>query len=291
MSDGTIHQLNVSGGGVPKRPIDVGEVTTSGLVGDACAKVEIHGGPDQALSLFALERIEALAAEGHPISPGSTGENVTTRGLEWNLDPGTRVRLGADVVIEITRYAAPCKTIAGSFSDGDMNRLNQMRTPGWSRLYASVLAGGVLRPGDPITIEARPDASIDRSHSMDTRLQLGYVNVYVSDLARSMKFFEEELNLTLQFGDAKFGYASFDAGPIRIGLAQVDTSDETQRALVGRQTGVGFAVANLRAAHAELVERGVSFPMAPAKQPWGGFMAMFEDPDANTYYLDELQPE
>jgi uncharacterized glyoxalase superfamily protein PhnB len=50
-------------------------------------------------------------------------------------------------------------------------------------------------------------------------------------------------------------------------------------------------VADLRAAHAELAERGVAFPMAPAKQPWGGFMALFEDPDHNTYYLDELPSE
>jgi uncharacterized glyoxalase superfamily protein PhnB len=79
-----------------------------------------------------------------------------------------------------------------------------------------------------------------------------------------------------------------DAGPVRMGLAQIDPSDETLRGLVGRQTGVGFSVADLDAAHVELKSRGVRFTIEPEKYPWGGYMAMFADPDDNTYYLDQL---
>ena len=43
----------------------------------------IHGGLERAICLFSLEVIEALQAEGHPIVPGSTGENVTLAGLNW----------------------------------------------------------------------------------------------------------------------------------------------------------------------------------------------------------------
>jgi len=64
VSEGTVHQLNVSQGGVPKGPIEVGEVDSLGLAGDGHAKTAIHGGPDKALSLFPLEAIERLAAEG-----------------------------------------------------------------------------------------------------------------------------------------------------------------------------------------------------------------------------------
>ena len=152
---GTIHQLNVSQGGVPKLPVEVGEVSKTGLAGDRCAKSGIHGGPTQALSLLALEVIEKLAREGHPIAPGSTGENVTIRGLDWSqLEPGTRLRLGADLLVEITSYAAPCKTIAPSFSDGNVSRLNQLTAPGQSRLYAEVIREGVIRSGDPVSVEA-----------------------------------------------------------------------------------------------------------------------------------------
>ena len=38
----------------------------------------------------------------------------------------------------------------------------------------------------------------------------------------------------------------------------------------------------------ELAAKGVTFTMAPEKQPWGGFMAMFADPDGNVFYLDEV---
>lgn len=119
-------------------------------------------------------------------------------------------------------------------------------------------------------------------------MRLWYVNVYVTDLAQSAEFFEKTLGLTLQFSDAEHGYASFDAGSVRVGIAQVDPTDEANGALVGRHTGVGFGVADLEATHAELVGRGVAFPMAPAKQPWGGFMATFTDPDGNVYYLDQM---
>ena len=119
-------------------------------------------------------------------------------------------------------------------------------------------------------------------------MKLAYVNLYVTDLARSVEFFEKTLGLGLQFSDTNFGYASLEAGPVRMGLAQIDSEDEDQRALTGRQTGFGFAVSDLTAAHAELESKGVTFTMKPSKQPWGGFMALFSDPDGNTFYLDEL---
>jgi MOSC domain-containing protein YiiM/predicted enzyme related to lactoylglutathione lyase len=296
MSDGAVHQINVSSGGVPKRPIDgEGRVTRNGLEGDGHAKPAIHGGPDRALSLYSLERIESLAAQGHPIAPGTVGENVTARGLDWErIGPGTRLRLGSALRIEITSYAAPCTTIAGSFSDGDVSRLSQRVAPGWSRLCARVLREGSVRAGDPIIVEsagrmtsetgdpARVRGEAGRRTTM-TRPKIAYVNVFVTDLKRSLEFFERTLGLPIQFSDADFGYASLDGGPIRIGLAQINPGDAQSRALVGRHTGVGFAVSDLVAAHAELEAKGVSFPMKPSKQPWGGFMATFADPDQNVF--------
>jgi MOSC domain-containing protein YiiM len=151
---GTIAQVNVSPGGVPKTPVASARVDGLGLHGDDHDHKEIHGGPERAVCLFALERIEALAAEGHPIAPGYAGENVTVRGIDWDLVvPGARLRLGAEVLLEITRYAPPCKTNRAWFKDGDFNRMNQKRHPGWSRSYARVLAGGIIRPGDAVLLE------------------------------------------------------------------------------------------------------------------------------------------
>lgn len=130
------------------------EVTPLGIAGDDHDDKAHHGGPERALCLFAVERIAAIAAEGHAITPGATGENITTQDLDWDLVvPGTRLRLGADVLVEVTRYTTPCKTNRRWFLKGDFNRMHQDLFPGFSRVYARVLQTGHIRPGDPISIE------------------------------------------------------------------------------------------------------------------------------------------
>jgi MOSC domain-containing protein YiiM/catechol 2,3-dioxygenase-like lactoylglutathione lyase family enzyme len=300
----TIHQINISGGGVPKFAIAEGKVTKAGLEGDRHARPNIHGGPMRALSLLGLDVIEKLASAGHPIAPGSSGENLSIEGLDWaQLEPGMRLRLGEEVLIEIQSYATPCATIAGSFRDGDITLLSHVTAPGQSRLYASVLEEGTLRSGDPVAVLAEkadavratgpvpkaagPVSEANTSASRQPGLRLGYINLYVGDLDRSLAFFTETLGIGLQFADKSFGYASLDSGPLRMGLAQIDISDPQFAGFAGRQTGIGFAVDDLMAAHRMLEERGVKFRMKPTKQPWGGFMAMFEDPDGNVFYLDQ----
>ena len=92
----------------------------------------------------------ALQAEGHPVFPGALGENVTTADLDWErMTPGARLRLGP-VEIEITRYTTPCDTIKESFVDGHYDRISQKRYEGWSRVYARVLHGGLIRVGDRV---------------------------------------------------------------------------------------------------------------------------------------------
>jgi MOSC domain-containing protein YiiM len=151
---GRITGLQRSAGGVPKLPVASAEVTVAGLAGDRQANLRHHGGPDRALCLLAQEVIDALAAAGHPIARGTTGENVTIAGLEWAaLAPGDRLRLGATVVIEITAFSNPCRKIAGSFSDGGHARLKQELHPGCSRLYARVLVPGPLAVGDAVDAE------------------------------------------------------------------------------------------------------------------------------------------
>ena len=148
---GRLVQINVNPrGGVPKRSVPSAEVTAAGVVGDKQRDRRFHGGPARAVSLYSSERIAALQAEGHPIAPGSTGENLTIGGLDWGaLGVGDRLRVGA-LLIEITGYAAPCNNIAGSFADGISKRISQKLHPGWSRLYARVLAEATVRAGDPV---------------------------------------------------------------------------------------------------------------------------------------------
>jgi MOSC domain-containing protein YiiM len=155
-----IAQINVSPGGVPKRPVAAARVTALGLEGDGHRDLDHHGGSDRALCLFALERIEALRAEGHPVAPGSLGENLTVEGLDWEaVEPGTHLLLGPDVLVQVTRYTAPCLNIRGAFRDGSYARVSQQRHPGWSRVYARVLVPGHLRVGDPVAPLAPAEAA------------------------------------------------------------------------------------------------------------------------------------
>ena len=150
---GAIHQLSASNGGVPKRPLDLARALIGGLEGDAQADRKHHGGPERALCLFSLEQIEEMASEGHPIASGLAGENVTISGLDWSLVvPGARLRLGGEVLVEITNYTAPCMKNAAWFADGDFNRMNQKTHPGCSRVYARVLEEGQLRTGDTVDV-------------------------------------------------------------------------------------------------------------------------------------------
>lgn len=151
---GRVVQVNVNPqGGVPKRPVPAAELTAQGVAGDLQRDREHHGGPSRAVSLFASERIAALRAEGHPIAPGSTGENLTIAGIDWgSISVGDRLRVGDWVELQITGYAAPCSIIAESFADGAFTRMSQKLHPGWSRLYASVITPGAVRPGDLVEV-------------------------------------------------------------------------------------------------------------------------------------------
>ena len=151
---GKLHSINVSDGGVPKLQRKSCAVRWHGLEGDRQQDLEHHGGPERAVSLFSLEVIEALRAEGHPISPGSTGENLTLAGLDWaGLTPGARLQIG-EVELQVASYAAPCNNINASFSDSRSVRVSQKVHPGWSRLYARVLKEGSVNVGDSVRVYA-----------------------------------------------------------------------------------------------------------------------------------------
>lgn len=150
-------QLSVSPGGLPKRAVAEALVTRLGLAGDAHRNLEHHGGPARAVCLFPLEAIQGLAAEGHTIVPGALGENVTTVRLDWSaVVPGARLLLGEQVLLEVTKFTSPCFNLAPLFRHRDFARVSQTRHPGWSRVYARVLAEGAVRPGDAVRLVSEP---------------------------------------------------------------------------------------------------------------------------------------
>lgn len=143
-ASGLVLLVNVSAGGVPKRPIERTTVRRGGLDGDRQRYLKYHGGPLRAVCVYSMELIEALRHEGHPIAPGTVGENLTLSGVDWSLvTPGALLTVG-DAELRITSYTDPCRTISASFIGGRSGRISQKTNPGWSRVYAEVLRDGLM---------------------------------------------------------------------------------------------------------------------------------------------------
>jgi MOSC domain-containing protein YiiM len=156
----SIIQINISRGGVPKRPIPAGEVTSLGLDGDHHAHPEFHGGASQALLVITAEGIDELIAQGFPLFAGALGENLTTRGLDRRaLRLGQRYRT-PNVILELTKLRAPCDQLSvygygiqRAVYDAQV-QAGDASSPRWGLggFYASVIQPGTIRPGDPIIL-------------------------------------------------------------------------------------------------------------------------------------------
>lgn len=157
---GSVAQINISRGGVPKHAIPQGQVNALGIVGDDHAHPQFHGGPRKALLLITSEGIDELIAQGFPLFAGALGENLTTRGIDrrW-MRAGQRYRVG-DVLIELTRLREPCYQLS-PYGPGIQAALYDEQTqagdpasPRWALggFYASVLQAGTIRAGDPIEL-------------------------------------------------------------------------------------------------------------------------------------------
>jgi MOSC domain-containing protein YiiM len=157
---GSIIQINISAGGIPKRPIFEAVVTPQGIHGDGWSHPDIHGGPNQTLLVITSEGIDELIAQGFPLFPGALGENLTTLGLDrCQFRAGQRYRAG-EVLIELTKPRAPCATLnvyGPAIQHAIFDTQVQSRDPssprwGLSGFYARVLRGGSIRPRDPIAL-------------------------------------------------------------------------------------------------------------------------------------------
>ena len=152
---GRVHQVNVSPGGVPKLPVDRARVHRLGLEGDGHTEAEpIHGGPRAAVSLYSVEAIARVAADGHVAFAGAFGENLTLEGLDWAaLRAGDRLAIGGGgLEIELTEPASPCTTLQHYFRDGRFARISHKVNPEDARWYASVVAEGPVAPGDRVEV-------------------------------------------------------------------------------------------------------------------------------------------
>ncbi len=113
-----------------------------GLEGDAHA-----GDWHRQVSFLASESIEQARSQGLDVTFGDFAENIATIGIDWKALPvGTRVQLGDTAIVEITQIGKECvKKCAIYYQAGDCIMPRE-------GVFARVLAGGVIRIGDPFEI-------------------------------------------------------------------------------------------------------------------------------------------
>lgn len=161
---GTVHQIGISRGGVPKLAVSEAWANPLGLEGDGHFHPQFHGGPSKALLLVSFEDVEALKAEGYPLFPGALGENLTIRGIDFRkLRGGQRFVVG-DAAIELTTLRVPCSALDVYNSTGGtpiQQRLYDARakqgdwsSPVWAvgGFYASVIQRGLIHTGVTIAL-------------------------------------------------------------------------------------------------------------------------------------------
>lgn len=141
-----------------------------GVEGDAHSGVTVKHrsrvakDPDQPnlrqVQLIHAELFDELAAKGFTVTPGQLGENVTTQGIDLlGLSVDTRLRLGADVVVEVTGLRNPCHQINGiapGLMDAMLDRAPDGSLIRKSGIMAIVLAGGAVAAGDAVIIDHQP---------------------------------------------------------------------------------------------------------------------------------------
>jgi len=150
---GSVARINVSGGGVPKHPVPTADIGWNGLSGDHQADRKHHGRPFQAVCLWSSQVLDHLSGNGHPIGPGSAGENLTLSGLDWDLlRPGARMQVGT-ALLELSFPAIPCQKQAQWFADRDFKRIAHEVNPGLVRWYAWVRQPGTVGQGDPVVLQ------------------------------------------------------------------------------------------------------------------------------------------
>jgi MOSC domain-containing protein YiiM len=149
---GALVSINTSDGGIPKLPRHRAALTAGGVEGDRQRDLRYHGGLDRAVCLYSFDHIRALQQEGHSVSVGLMGENLTVVGIDWrHFTPGSRVQVG-DARLLLTTFAVPCRNLSQYFEGGEIFRVSQKVHPGWSRIYARVERPAIVHIGDPVTM-------------------------------------------------------------------------------------------------------------------------------------------
>ena len=139
--------------GIDKKPATSPiTITVEGLSGDAVCNAKYHGGPDQAVYIYGAPDYAWWEDQlGHPIAPGTFGDNLTVTGWESSSAiVGDRFHIGP-VTLEITSPRIPCSTLSRHMEDSAfVKKFRIAERPG---VYCRVLREGAVQADDEVTYE------------------------------------------------------------------------------------------------------------------------------------------
>ena len=118
-------------------------VVDHGIDGDAH-----FGFGHRQVSLLADESVDKMRAMGlEDLRPGAFGENLVTRGIDLlSLEIGDSIRVGAEVLLEVTQIGKECvDRCAIYYAAGDCIMPRE-------GIFARVVAGGTVKGGDEIAV-------------------------------------------------------------------------------------------------------------------------------------------
>jgi len=117
-----------------------------GIEGDAHGNEKTH----RQVSLLAMESIKKMQDMGLDVGPGDFAENLTTGGISLlDLSLGTNIRIGPDVILEISQHGKECHAPCAIYRQAGTC---VMPTEG---IFAKVITGGTVAAGDRILIVKR----------------------------------------------------------------------------------------------------------------------------------------
>lgn len=107
--------------------------------------------------LIHSELFDEVATQGFRVGPADLGENMTTKGIDLlGLPRGARLKVGDEVVLEVTGLRNPCAQI-DNWQKGLLAAVLDRGPSGGlirkSGIMSVVLKGGRVRAGDCIAVE------------------------------------------------------------------------------------------------------------------------------------------
>lgn len=153
--EGQVYSINVSEGkGGAKIP-----VPSALLIREKGFKGDGHAGPGRKqISLLSWESAGIMRRKGACISPGSFGENITTR--RFDLDSvrvGDRLRVGDEGILEVTERGKKCPSPCRIF-----HQVGYCIMPD-EGVFCRVIRGGMVLKGDRIRVIAQSDRGRKRN--------------------------------------------------------------------------------------------------------------------------------